>query len=163
MSQQDEVRIVDPEDEDYNWSSCPTCNMRIGSHTIIESVRCGLLSREMAREILRGKKEEEPAVEPAVDPVVEPAVEPAVDPVVEPTVEPVATSSSWQSKKRSLPRRPITLPKEPRRAGYRGKYLAIIYLDDLIAGREGGTSHPPPGTSLQELKRISQLKPYNKL
>ena len=46
-----------------NTEKCPTCARRIGSHTIMESLRCGLVTKDEAREAIISeygdKKEEE--------------------------------------------------------------------------------------------------------
>ena len=34
------------EEDDFEMRQCKTCNHRVGAHTVLESVRCGLLTKE---------------------------------------------------------------------------------------------------------------------
>jgi len=44
--------FFDELEEHYIFSPCPKCNIRIGSHSIMESYRCGLMTKEQTREAL---------------------------------------------------------------------------------------------------------------
>ena len=47
----------DEEDDEIIWKSCPKCNIRIGSHSIMESYRCGLMTKEQARDAIKKQHE----------------------------------------------------------------------------------------------------------
>ena len=40
--------MPDPCDEIDIWQKCPNCPFRIGTHSIFESVQCGIMTKEEA-------------------------------------------------------------------------------------------------------------------
>jgi hypothetical protein len=52
----DEYEDEDSDEEEelgLEYKACPTCSMRIGCHSIMESYKCGIITKEEAREATR--------------------------------------------------------------------------------------------------------------